>query len=270
VPPKTIALALHEIEPATFERSVEIRAWLEDRGVDCMTLLVVPARDLHPLGERSPDLVEWLTERRRLGDSIAQHGFQHKQMGRTSWPQRLRAPLRARRAAEFAGLDLEETRRAVEAGWRLMKLAGIEPDGFVAPGYAYTPALHGALRTRFGWWASLLGLHGALRDEHNSGGQGPSWRRWAPAWSLGTGGVLERALTPTAIGAGARLAGSALRVDLHPSDLEYDRHRLALEGVLSNAARHRTPVTYDELAAARQVPALKTAAPNASSLERLA
>ncbi len=266
----TIALALHAIEPATFERSAEIRTWLEDRGVDRMTLLVIPARDLHPLGERSPELVQWLMERRRLGDSIAQHGFQHNQLGRTRWPQRLRAPVRAYRAAEFAGLDLEETRRAVEAGWRLMKLAGIEPDGFVAPGYAYTPALRVALRTRFGWWASLLGLHGALRDEHDSGGAGPSWRRLAPAWSLGTGGVLKRALSPTAIGVGARLAGSTLRLDLRPSDLEHDRHRLALEHVLSNAARHRTPVTYDELAATRQVPALKTAAPNASSLERLA
>ena len=45
------------------------------------------------------------------------------------------------RAGEFSCLDGEETRRAVNAGWRLMKLAGIEPDGFVAPAYAYTRTL---------------------------------------------------------------------------------------------------------------------------------
>ena len=39
------------------------------------------------------------------------------------------------------GLDGDETRRAVDAGWRVLKLAGLEPDGFVAPAYAYTPAL---------------------------------------------------------------------------------------------------------------------------------
>src|SRR6266436_7517563 len=72
-----IAVALHDIEPATFERCALIRDWLNDHGVDRVTLLVIPARDLHPLGERSPEMVGWLSERRRAGDSIAQHGFQH-------------------------------------------------------------------------------------------------------------------------------------------------------------------------------------------------
>ncbi|HWX45964.1 MAG TPA: DUF2334 domain-containing protein, partial [Solirubrobacteraceae bacterium] len=169
----TIAVAMHEIEPATFERCVEIRNWLDERGVDRVTLLVIPARDLHPLGERSPEMVEWLIERRRLGDSIAQHGFQHEQLRRAGWSPRALTPGRGRRAAEFVGLDGPDTRRAVEAGWRLLKLAGIEPDGFVAPAYAYTPALRGALRGRFRWWASLLGLHG---------GADRPWRRLAPAW----------------------------------------------------------------------------------------
>ena len=156
----TLAVALHDVEPATFERCMEIRTWLDERGVDRLTLLVIPARDLHPVGERSPALADWLAARRRLGDAIAQHGFQHEQLRRPSLPRRVWAPARARRAAEFAGLDDEETRRAVEAGWRLMKLAGIEPHGFVAPAYAYTPALRRAVSARFRWWASLLSLHG--------------------------------------------------------------------------------------------------------------
>ena len=52
-----------------------IRDWLGDHGVDRVTLLVIPARDLHPVGERSPEMVSWLAERRDAGDSIAQHGF---------------------------------------------------------------------------------------------------------------------------------------------------------------------------------------------------
>jgi hypothetical protein len=131
--------------------------------------------------------------------------------------------------------------------------------------------LRDALRARFHWWASLLSVHGTLEvGDRDSGGEVPSWRRLAPAWSLGTAGTLERALSPTAIRAGALLAGRTLRLDLHPSDLEHGRHRRALERVLSSAARQRTHVTYSELAATRQLPALKTAAPNASSLERLA
>ncbi len=250
----TLAIALHDVEPGTFERCATIRAWLEDRGVDRVTLLVIPARDLHPLGERSPELVDWLAERRRLGDSIAQHGFQHEQLRRVrraGWPRRLRAPAQTLRAAEFAGLDDEETRRAVEAGWRLMKLAGIEPEGFVAPAYAYTPALRHALRMRFRWWASLWGVHGTLaptedRDSRERG----SWRRLTPAWSIGGGEPHVRALAPTAIRAGALLAGQTLRLDLHPSDLQHPRQVRALEWALTRSARRRTAVTYDELASA--------------------
>jgi predicted deacetylase len=232
--PRTLAVALHDVEPATFERCVELRGWLDERGVNRVTLLVIPARDLHPLGERSPRMVTWLAKRRREGDSIAQHGFQHEQLRCANWPQRLLAPARTRRGAEFAGLDREETRAAVEAGWRLMKLAGIEPDGFVAPAYAYTPALRGALRVRFRWWASLLGLHGAAERPR---------RRLGPAWG------------PTSVRAGALFAGDTLRLDLSPTDLQQPRRLRALERVLLNAARVRLAVTYDELAGATYEPA---------------
>ena len=59
-PPRTIAVALHGIEPATFERCAVIRDWLDDHGVGRVTLLVIPARDLHPVGERSPEMIDWL------------------------------------------------------------------------------------------------------------------------------------------------------------------------------------------------------------------
>jgi predicted deacetylase len=278
VPPSsrpTIAVALHDIEPATFERCALIRDWLNDHGVARVTLLVIPARDLHPVGQRSPEMTDWLAGCRRAGDSIAQHGFRHERLRRAGWPQRLLTPTRTGRAAEFVGLDDGETRRAVEAGWRLLKLAGIEPDGFVAPAYAYTPALRHVLNARFRWWASLLSLHGtqalgeptgALAPERPGGRsrlqlprRGPQelpgapnrpWRRLAPAWTLSADGPLGRALSPALIRAGAALAGSTLRLDLHPSDLQHPRHMLALEWVLSQrGTRRRAAVTYDELAA---------------------
>jgi predicted deacetylase len=242
---QTLAIALHDVEPATFERCAKIREWLEDRGVDRVTLLVIPARDLHPLGERSPELVAWLAERRRGGDSIAQHGFQHEQLRCANWPQRLLAPARTRRGAEFAGLDREETRRAVEAGWRLMKLAGVEPDGFVAPAYAYTPALRRALGMRFRWWASLLSVHGATDLPG---------RRLAPAWG------------PASVRAGALLPGRTLRLDLSPAHLQQPGRMRALERMLLDAAGRRLAVTYDELAGA-PVQAEKTEASSAPALD---
>ncbi len=238
---RTIAVALHDIEPATFERCALIRDWLEDHGIDRVTLLVIPARDLHPLGERSPQMSGWLGERRRAGDSIAQHGFQHERTRRRGFASQALLSASARRGGEFVGLGVEDTRRAVSAGWRVLKLAGVEPDGFVAPSYAYTPALRRVLPGRFRWWAGLLGVHRPALDP-----QGRRGRLLAPAWSMGTSGRLARTVSPALIRAGAMLAGDTLRLDLHPADLQHPRHMLALEHVLQRAGGRRA-ITYDEL-----------------------
>ncbi|MGO9321400.1 MAG: DUF2334 domain-containing protein [Solirubrobacteraceae bacterium] len=261
-PRATIAVALHGIEPATFERCAVIRDWLDDHGVDRVTLLVIPARDLHPVGERSPEMVEWLCERRRAGDSIAQHGFQHVRPRTGGSARRLLARAHGQREGEFTGLDDEETRRAVHAGWRLLKLAGIEPDGFVAPAYAYTPALRQALSLRFSWWAGLLRVHRAQQQldacararstgaGHSAGGTAsePTMGQLAPAWSLAGTGPLSRAFSPSLVRAGSLLPTSTLRLDLQPADLQLPRHMMALEWVLARAGSRRTAVTYRELA----------------------
>ena len=289
-PRRTIAVALHDIEPATFERCALIRDWLDDHGVDHVTLLVIPARDLHPLAERSPEMVSWLIERERGGDAIAQHGFQHLRSGaRGVGPYQSLRTRGADHESEFLGLDPNETRRAVDAGWRLMKLAGIEPRGFVAPGYAYTPALKRTLGERFHWWAALLGLHrahprsagfhdvnpnspgshnadpnsvGSHNADPGSAGFHHDYRGsvrvtaeaerdlLGPPISLSNAGRLRRALSPTLLRAGALISGTTLRLDLHPSDLEHPNHMLALEWVLKRSACTREAVTYEQLASA--------------------
>ncbi len=242
---RTIAVALHDVEPATFERCALIRDWLNDHGVDRVTLLVIPARDLHPLGERSPEMTSWLADCRRAGDSIAQHGFQHERSRRSGGlsPQALLSSP-ARRTGEFVGLDVDETRRAVNAGWRVLKLAGIEPDGFVAPAYAYTPALRSELPRRFRWWAGLLGIHRRVTDADEAR------RLLSPALGMNASGPLQRILSPALIRAGGLIGGRTLRVDLHPADLQHPRQMIALEWVLSRAGARREAITYDELLSA--------------------
>jgi uncharacterized protein len=244
---RKIAVALHDIEPATFERCALIRDWLDDHGVDRVTLLVIPARDLHPLGERSPEVAAWLADRCRLGDSIAQHGFRHERLPRSTFSRRTPLPPRGSRSAEFVGLDGDETRRAVDAGWRVLKLAGIEPEGFVAPAYAYTPALRRVLPRRFRWWAGLLRLH----RTNGPPDRGPA-RGLVPAWGMGTASPLRRATSPALIRAGGLLSGEVLRLDLHPADLQHPRHMMALEWVLRRAGHRRKAVTYQELLASRE------------------
>lgn len=247
---QTIAVALHGIEPATFERCAVIRDWLDDHGVDRVTLLVIPARDLHPVGERCPEMVDWLSERRRAGDSIAQHGFQHVRRNTGGSARRLLARAHPHRVGEFVGLDIEETRRAVHAGWRVLKLAGIEPDGFVAPAYAYTAALRQTLSLRFRWWAGLLRVHRAQPQLQLQAATSEPSRvcQLSPAWSLTGTGPVSRTFSPSLVRAGALLPTGTLRVDLHPADLQHPRHMMALEWVLARSRSRRTAITYRELA----------------------
>ncbi len=284
-PRRTLAVALHDIEPATFERCALIRDWLDDHRVKQVTLLVIPARDLHPLAERSPEMVQWLIERERGGDAIAQHGFQHLSprgtrawRGRTEGVGGLARAFGADRETEFLGLDPVETRRAVDAGRRVLKLAGLEPRGFVAPGYAYTPALRETLKERFHWWTALLGLHrahpgreGTQGPPHPAGGawaeggraEGERRERLSPPIAFSSGGRLRKVLSPTLLRAGALVSGSTLRLDLHPADLDDPKHMLALEWVLKRTAANREAVTYEELA--QSTPTGSTAGPSKSS-----
>jgi predicted deacetylase len=227
----TLAVALHDIEPATFERCALIRDWLDDLGVQRITLLVIPAPDLHPFHERRPEMVDWLAERTAAGDAVAQHGFRHR---RPSTPRRLVARLHGA-DAEFVGLDGDETRRAVRAGRRVLRLAGIQPRGFVAPAYAYTGPLRETLADDFEWWGGLGRLHRANRSA-----------LVAPALGLAGAGTVRRWASPALVRAGAVAAGDLLRLDLHPADLTHPPAVRALEQVLRRASR-RTAVTYDDL-----------------------
>ncbi len=233
-----LAVALHDVEPATYERCALIRDWLDDHGIGRVTLLVIPASDLHPFSDRRPEMVDWLADRVQRGDTIAQHGFQHRQVRRSASPARQAyARLQGGGAAEFVGLDDAETTRAVEAGRRVLRLAGIQPRGFVAPAYAYTAVLRRALAASFDWWATLHSLsydHGRCTTR-------------AQALTFGSSTQFKRLSTPGAIRAGAFLAGPLLRLDLHPADLDHPSHVRAVESVLRRA-RRRTSLTYDELA----------------------
>ena len=207
----TIAVAIHDVEPATFDRCALIRDWLADHGIDRVTLLVVPAPDLHPFFQRRPDLADWLLDCRDNGDAIAQQGFRRdlRRAGRSSTASTRSPRTRASRRAAACSSS-----------------PGIEPRGFVAPSYAYTPAL----RRELGQHVRLVGDGAAVRAPRR--GQRGRARPLA-------------ARSPLALRAGALIAGRLLRLDLHPGDFDKTRHVLALEAVLRSA--RRTAVTYDDL-----------------------
>lgn len=229
-----LAVALHDVEPRSFSRAREIVTWLADRGVDRVTLLVIPAPDLHPIGARAPGLAAWLRYRVACGDVVAQHGLVHRASARARWPRSAVASWQGGAAAEFPGLSPEDAARRVATGLRLLREIELHPRGFVAPGYAYTRALRAILAESHDWFADVRRVctrEGDLR---------------APALCLGSSTKLKRSLSPPLIRAASRATGELMRIDIHPADFDLPGHVATLETLLRRADG-RKPVTYDDL-----------------------
>jgi predicted deacetylase len=232
-----LAVALHDVEPRSFARCREIREWLTEHEVTRVTLLVIPAADLHPIGARAPALAAWLRGRVACGDTVAQHGLAHKAATVAPWPRSVLAGWQGGSAAEFPGLGREDAARRVDTGRRLLKDIELDPRGFVAPGYAYTRALRGVLSDSFDWFADLR----TVRTRYSGNVQ-------SRALCLGSSTPLKRAFSPSLIRAASRTTGTVMRVDVHPADFDLPGHVATLKMLLQRA-RGRDVVTYDELLA---------------------
>ena len=210
------------------------RSWLHDRGVARVTLLVIPAADLHPIGTRAPALAGWLRGRVAGGDTVAQHGLAHKASTLAPWPRSLVAAWQGGAAAEFPGLGADDAARRVLTGRRLLNDIELDPRGFVAPGYAYTRALRGVLADSFEWFADTRRIQTSSREIKSR------------ALCLGSSTALKRRLSPPFVRTAARKLGPVMRIDVHPADFDLPGHVATLESLLA-CAHGRDVVTYDEL-----------------------
>jgi hypothetical protein len=212
-----VAVTIHDVEPRTYARVRQIRDWLATRGIDRVTLAVVPAADLHPVGTRSPQLTAWLRSRSARGDGIAQHGLAHRGRG-----------------SEFAGLGADASRGRVATGLALLREVELDPRGFIAPGYGYTSALRADLGQHFAWFAERTQVSGAQQRLH------------APALGFGSASGPARLLSPGLTRSRARLGGQLLRLDIHPGDFGLPGHITTFAEILRRAGG-RQVVTYDDM-----------------------
>lgn len=216
-PERTLAVTIHDVEPRTFRRVQEIRCWLTDRDINRVTLAVIPAADLHPVGTRSPMLSAWLRSRVARGDAIAQHGLQHRGGG-----------------PEFAHLGPEESLGRVRAGLAMLRDVELDPHGFIAPAYGYTPALRQVLAESFDWFGERSLVHGSASSLH------------AQALAFDASTAIGRLLTPWFTRVRVPFCGALLRLDIHPDDFALRRHIAVIERILAATAQRRV-TTYDDL-----------------------
>lgn len=109
------------------ERWVKVLEAYDDRAL-CGVIGVIPAYEGEPL---SADVVEFLQVLADNGWEIAQHGYEHEDVGEGRG-----GPLYDERS-EFAGLPQAEQRRRIGEGRDILAEHGIVPETFIPPWHEY-------------------------------------------------------------------------------------------------------------------------------------
>lgn len=228
-------VSLHDVSPRHEEAVVRILAFLEERGIPPVPLLVVP--DFHgtwPL-DRHPAFVERLRRWHARGHELVLHGYWHRETGdprrATGFGDGFKRTFLTGGEGEFLALDPEQTGERLDAGLAMWERAGLpgRPTGFVPPAWLHNSALDEQLRSRgFLWTENHHGLR--LGDGRAIRSPVISWASRDPFRRIASRVVcpsLERLWRDREI----------LRIALHPHDFDWPTLVRSIDLVLSRAGK---------------------------------
>jgi predicted deacetylase len=238
---RVLCISLHDVAPATLGDCRETLEFLDSLRIGPVALLVVP--DYHGLGraDRDGPFCEFLRDRERRGDEIVLHGFWHldlatRRMGLRDWIERR---VYTAGEGEFSRLDDNTARTRILRGLAVLRLAGWQPRGFVAPAWLMSPGTRAALD-------SLPFRYCATRDLVIPLGRDEVIR--APSLVVSTRSAWRRFVSPVWNESRARrqLDCAVLRAALHPRDLRYRGIERVWRRLLGRLAE-RTVLTEGQL-----------------------
>lgn len=212
-PPRTLCISLHDVSQATLADCARTLEFLDDLQLGPVALLVIP--DFHGTSrvDRDRRFRSFIESRILRGDEIVLHGYRHDDH---SPPGRsLRAWLARRigndQQTEFSSLSFEAARTRLLHGLAILRSAGWQPSGFVAPDWLMSSGTCDALEDLPLRYFStrdaviLLGSQLRITAPSLTLGMPAAWGR-APGWSWT--GALKR----------LRATHPILRIALHPTD----------------------------------------------------
>ena len=125
-PSRAVAVAVHDVSPATWHECRALLAMLDDLGVPCLSLLVVP--DFHRRANVLDDaaFIGAMESRLARGDELVLHGYFH--VDDAAAPRTPRAyferRMLTRAEGEFAALDAEAAAARIAHGIALFDRLG--------------------------------------------------------------------------------------------------------------------------------------------------
>lgn len=210
-----VAIALHDVSPATWRECGALLQMLDDVGATPLTLLVVP--DYHFRAPVADDVrfVQAMNERLQRGDELVLHGLHH--IDTAPSPRTLRGYVErrifTRAEGEFAALPLDVAAARIAQGVELFNALRWPLAGFVPPAWLANDSARAALARSahpFSYMTVRSGIY-AL----------PEWRFERTAnLCYSPDSVLRRAYSRLAIRHELRRARRTplLRISLHPQD----------------------------------------------------
>ena len=240
-----VAIAVHDVAPATLAECREMFAMLDDVGARPLSLLVVPHYHYRSVALREPAFVRAMEARLARGDELMLHGYFHIDDAPSPRDARsfLERRLLTRREGEFAALEEQAAAWRIARGVACFRSLGWPLAGFVPPAWLMSEAARRALSRSehpFEYTTVRSGIYHL-----------PDWRfeRTANLW-YSPDSFVRRAVSVCAIARESRRAQHVplLRISLHPQDARVPavmRHwrRLVVETLAS-----REPVTKREWA----------------------
>ena len=240
-----VLVSLHDVTPAHTERLDRAEAVLARAGVTRVAYLVVP--DFHrrrPIGDDTA-FHDWCLRPRPFAIDWVLHGRDHlddptqRQTGRDPLSSFKRAWLTAGEG-EFLSLSSAEQHRRLTWGLAEMAAVGLETSAFVAPAWLFNDELLPAL------------VDAGLRytEDHLSVFDARSGRaQWCPVitWATRTmwRRVGSRAVCPALLHLWRGVP--AIRIALHPHDMDHPQTVRSIERVLTAALSKRACVGHADV-----------------------
>lgn len=243
--PKPLLLAsIHDVSPR-FENEVDrLLGLLRPHVGSRVAMLVVPNHwGSAPIVPGSPfarRLRDWADE----GIEIFLHGFTHRDDSRHQEAgQRLRAKMMTASEGEFLGLSRSEAKRRIVDGRDLLEeVIGRTIDGFIAPAWLYGQgSLEALADCNIRVAEDHLRVWSPLTGQKLAGGPVITWASRTPARlasSLAAAAVLRN------------VPMRALRVGVHPPDINHPSLVRSIDRTMMLAAANRSASRYSDLLAA--------------------
>jgi len=210
---RTLCLSLHDVAPATLTDCARTLAFLDDLQLGPVALLVIPDYNGTGRVDRDRRFRSFMESRILQGDEIVLHGYRHDESappgrGPRAWLARRMGTVRR---AEFSGLQFEAARSRLLHGLAILRSAGWQPSGFVAPDWLMSSGTCDALEDLPLRYFSTRDAVVRLGSHH---------RIAAPTLVLGARAAWGRAPGPLWVKTLARLHATnpILRVALRPQD----------------------------------------------------